>query len=432
MNVVDRIYNLSAVWRGASEVFPHFDRLTFSWDKAYRRYLDRILAASDDREVWLLLVEFCNLLGDGHTNVNFPKSLLDQNGYLPFRLRYLDGGYYLTSVETEYQHLIMAQVQNINSVDFGILLERIFQYTYHVDSYIPNWSLEKLLPFFLNKTNNEMVTSKGTLRFNLSKEQPEQAWLPAPLPRAVAQTVSTTQFPIRKYGNILYVRLNNFLDSGAANEIRCVLEGTKRLQGVILDLRENIGGMTEYASRVARLFIPGRFHGCQKWTRECQGVDFASASQFARKSQDRMERDISAGLYTREEAEQSMSIWNRCGFREYQDNFGEAGSTALTDKPVILLTSRNTASAAEDFVAVFRSNHRATILGEPTFGSTGTPLLMNLAGGGSFRICSVGYRLLDGTEFIGTGIQPDIRMPATAADWETGVDAVLEKALSLF
>lgn len=432
MNIGDRIYNLSAIWRSASEVFPHFNRLTFSWDEAYRDYLDRILAAPDDREVWLLLAEFCNLLGDGHTNVNFPKSLLDENGYLPFHLRYLDGSYYLSSVDSEHKDLLMGQVQKINGETFDVVLEQIYPYTYHVGRFVPNWSLEKLLPFFLIDGENEIITSKGILRFNLASSLPEQFSLPAPLPRFSVEPIPSERLEMRQYGEILYIRLDNFLDSGAANEMRRVLEGTPSLRGVILDLRENIGGMTEYASRVARLFISGQFHGCQKWTRECQGVDYASASQFARKSQERMERDISAGHYTKEEAELSLKIWNRCGFREYQDTFGESGSTALTDKPVILLTSRNTASAAEDFVAMFRSNHRATILGDPTFGSTGTPLLMNLAGGGSFRICSVGYRLLDGTEFLGTGIQPDILAPATAAYWEAGFDAVLEEALSLF
>jgi len=37
-------------------------------------------------------------------------------------------------------------------------------------------------------------------------------------------------------------------------------------------------------------------------------------------------------------------------------------------------------------------------------------MLLNLSCGGRARICSVGYQLMDGTEFIGCGIQPDILM----------------------
>ena len=73
-----------------------------------------------------------------------------------------------------------------------------------------------------------------------------------------------------------------------------------------------------------------------------------------------------------------------------------------------LLTSRRTISAAEDFVAMFKSNRRATIIGEPTFGSTGSPCLFQLRCGGRAQVVSVGYRLLDGTEFINVGIQPDV------------------------
>lgn len=57
---------------------------------------------------------------------------------------------------------------------------------------------------------------------------------------------------------------------------------------------------------------------------------------------------------------------------------------------------------------MFKSNRRGTLIGESTGGSTGTPYLFKLRCGGSGRIVSVGYRLLDGTEFIGRGIQPNV------------------------
>jgi len=41
-------------------------------------------------------------------------------------------------------------------------------------------------------------------------------------------------------------------------------------------------------------------------------------------------------------------------------------------------------------------------------GSTGTPCTSSLRCGGRAQVVSVGYRLLDGTEFIGNGIMPDI------------------------
>ena len=60
---------------------------------------------------------------------------------------------------------------------------------------------------------------------------------------------------------------------------------------------------------------------------------------------------------------------------------------------------------------MFKSNNRAVLIGEPTCGTTGTPLLLRLSMGGMARICSVRYALLDGTEFIGRGIAPHVAYP---------------------
>ena len=77
---------------------------------------------------------------------------------------------------------------------------------------------------------------------------------------------------------------------------------------------------------------------------------------------------------------------------------------------------------------MFRTNRRATVMGTPTHGSTGTPLIVRLSCG-SARICSIGYRLLDGTEFVGCGIEPDIHAQTSAADLENGKDTLLDRAL---
>lgn len=45
------------------------------------------------------------------------------------------------------------------------------------------------------------------------------------------------------------------------------------------------------------------------------------------------------------------------------------------------------------------------------------------------RVCSVAYRLLDGTEFIGRGIAPDAECEISADDLRAGTDSVLREAL---
>ena len=206
--------------------------------------------------------------------------------------------------------------------------------------------------------------------------------------------------------SILTVKINEFLHDHSAL-VRKALESHPDVGLVRLDIRDNIGGNTFYGAKVAELFISGQFSGCRKWTRKHNGVDAASASQLARASKEKIRKYIEDGLDTEEGIKEELSIINRTSFEEYTDSWGSPENKAIYDGPVELLISGRTISAAEDFTAMFKSNHRAVLVGEPTFGSTGSPYIIPLRCGGHAQVVSVGYRLLDGTEFIGIGIQPD-------------------------
>ncbi len=205
---------------------------------------------------------------------------------------------------------------------------------------------------------------------------------------------------------VLTVKINEFL-SDHAPYVKKLLEKHPDISLVRLDIRENIGGNTFYAANVAKLFIPGAFHGCQKWTQARKAVDAAGASQIGRYSEERIRQYLRDGLMSEEEITDARRIMNRTKYETYTDSFGAENSAALYEGPLEILISRNTMSAAEDFAAMFKSNHRGTLIGKPTFGSTGTPYMVNLRCGGRAQVVSVGYRLLDGTEFIGKGIIPD-------------------------
>jgi hypothetical protein len=50
-------------------------------------------------------------------------------------------------------------------------------------------------------------------------------------------------------------------------------------------------------------------------------------------------------------------------------------------KPIVVLSSPRTFSAAEDFLVAFKPLKRGLIVGEPSGGSTGQPLIISLPGG---------------------------------------------------
>lgn len=322
-------------------------------------------------------------------------------------------------------------MEAVNDQPLEALLNEVFRYCYHVGPYAYPSRLETLLPLFLNPAGNILATSKGPYPFDLTPARPPLTELPSPSASRPFRPVASEKLDIRLYeGNILYVRLDDFQTGGAAAEVREALKTSP--SGVILDLRENIGGMTKYGADIAELFLSGQFHACQKRTRLLVGVEAASATQFARMSEARITQLIADGLCDREEAGQAQKINAGTYYREYTDTFGAPGHRALFDGPCVLLTSRNTISAAEDFTAMFRTNRRAALLGAPTCGTTGTPFLVRLTCGGRARICSVGCRLLDGTEFTGTGIQPDILLEPDLPALEQGRDAILDAALGRF
>lgn len=211
---------------------------------------------------------------------------------------------------------------------------------------------------------------------------------------------------------ILTVKLNEFMRNHAPY-VRELLETTPDISLVRLDIRNNIGGNTYHAAKVAELFISGEFPSCQKWTQIRTAVDTAGASQMVCYSEERIRQYIRDGMFTEEAIADAKSVMNRTKYKTYTSLHGAEGQRAVYGGPLQILISRNTMSAAEDFTAMFKSSRRGTLIGEPTYGSTGTPCMIPLRCGGRAQVVSVGCRLPDGTEFIGKGIMPDIE----AADY---------------
>ena len=432
MNTTNRIADLSMLWKQVSLVFPYFDQRNIDWDQAYREYLPKVILAETERDFHLLLAEFMNLLGDGHTEYQFPKAMQDEIGYLPFTLRLLQNTYCIDAVIPEYQAHICSQVVSINETPLAELIQEVCRYGYHVGDYVSRYRLHQILPFLLKPTGNTVETSEGVFSFDLLPAKPESLAAKTLELGKPYERIETEKLDIRLYdGDVLYVKMDDFLHSEAADEVQFALEQTPGVAGVILDLRENIGGMTMHGVRVAELLISGEFHGCQKRTRSMTGVDLASSSQILRWSEEAIRKHIADGYSTREEIEESKSFVTNTHYDKYIDTYGAEAHTALFRGPCVILTSRHTVSAAEDFIAMFRTNQRATIVGTDTCGTTGTPLIQKLACGGWMRVCSVGYRLMDGTEFVGCGIKPDIHFEASPDDFRHGYDSVLEKGLAV-
>lgn len=429
MNITDRITDLSMLWKQASITFPYFDQRNIDWDRTYRDYLPQIIDAATEQEYHLLLAEFMNLLGDGHTDYLLPKALQNETGYLPFALRFIQDTYCIDAAIPEYQEYIGTQVLSINGVSFSKLIQEVKRYSYHIGNYVSRYRLHQILPILLRSTGNQIETSNGPFTFDLLPSKQDNLPAKALTLPVDFLPVNVGRLDIRLYDEILYIRLDNFMYSRAVDEVRSALTQNPSIAGIIFDLRENIGGMTMHGAKIAELLISGEFHGCQKRTRSMTGIGLASASQIIQWSDEEIEHHIAADYSSREEIKESKSFITNTHYDKYIDTYGSKHHKAMFTGPCVILTSRHTVSAAEDFIAMFRTNQRAVIIGTETCGTTGTPLMQKLSCGGWMRICSVGYRLMDGTEFIGCGIKPDIFCEMSVDDFAKGYDYVLNEGL---
>jgi hypothetical protein len=93
-----------------------------------------------------------------------------------------------------------------------------------------------------------------------------------------------------------------------------------------------------------------------------------------------------------------------------------AARPLLGDAKVFLLTSRRTGSAGEHLAMTLKRTHRATLIGESTYGAAHYGGKIDLPGG--FWAFVPGGRSYDpdtGLSWEGTGVAPDVAMPAAEA-----------------
>jgi len=163
----------------------------------------------------------------------------------------------------------------------------------------------------------------------------------------------------RDDGKIGYLKFNMFTDNSSA-EFNSVLNEFKQknVKGVILDLRDNSGGLLAECEKIASNFIPS---GILLWTR------------------------------------------NRDGLTEPLKIKGQEFNL-----PLVVLINNGTASAAEILTGVIKDYNVGTIIGENTFGKGVIQQIFNLPGSYTLKVTVEEYLTPDKIEINGKGITPDI------------------------
>lgn len=98
---------------------------------------------------------------------------------------------------------------------------------------------------------------------------------------------------------------------------------------------------------------------------------------------------------------------------------------------VIALSSRNSQSYCEQYLAVLKHNHLATQVGQATAGANGNVIITKLPGDLEADWTGMLVRNQDKSRFFGVGIIPDVLVVRTRDDIVKGRDPELEKALEI-
>ncbi|MEL7002201.1 MAG: S41 family peptidase [Bacteroidota bacterium] len=195
--------------------------------------------------------------------------------------------------------------------------------------------------------------------------------------------------------NIGYIYIPTFSTSLNPLDFEIIDEALDQLKdtdGLILDVRNNEGGNLANQKVVASRFVDNSFIYFRNRTRN--GPEH---NDFGEPFEDRISPD---------------------GPFQYL-------------KPVILLTNRKTASAAESFAMTLRKMNNVTIVGDTTAAGLGINLRRELPNGWSYRMTTGLVFDCDNVTFEGTGVPPDEVVFISKQDSTTRQDSQLLKALEL-
>jgi len=190
------------------------------------------------------------------------------------------------------------------------------------------------------------------------------------------------QGELRRAGEakVAYVQFFTFSD-GAHGELRDEIERLLRegAEGIVVDLRGNGGGLLNEAILASSIFVEdGKVVSTESRTR---------------------------------------------GETEY-----EAVGEAIDPRPTVVLTNRDTASAAEILTAALDTYDLATVVGTRTFGKGTFQEVIDLPAGGALDLTIGQYLTADGTSLAGEGFKPDVK---AEDDPQTGRDEGLDRALEV-
>lgn len=191
--------------------------------------------------------------------------------------------------------------------------------------------------------------------------------------------LTRAEIPIRAVANaemlpddLGYIRLDSFISHKANEEMRDALrKTTSGSKGLILDLRNNPGGLLANAIEIANMFLD---HGIIVSTVDADGY---KTSQVASK-------------------------------------------TPRTQLPMVVLINGGSASASEILSGALHDNRRAKLVGQKSFGKGLVQAINKMEDGSGINVTIAKYLTPNDTDINKTGIIPDYTIELKEDDYKVG------------
>jgi carboxyl-terminal processing protease len=163
-----------------------------------------------------------------------------------------------------------------------------------------------------------------------------------------------------------YVRITNFQGQTTKDVKKLLneLEQKKHIKGLILDLRNNPGGLLDQAISISDIFL-----------------------------------------------EQGLIVYTKGRIQEQNMTFQAHSNNGKNLYPLVILVNEGSASASEIVAGAIQDHKRGVIVGSQTFGKGSVQTILPMPGGSGLRLTTARYYTPNGRSIQATGIVPDVEVP---------------------
>ena len=228
--------------------------------------------------------------------------------------------------------------------------------------YITHIDGETIIGMSLNEAVEKMRGKPGT-KVKLTIRRINEKPFDVTLKREEIKTQSVKTYI--KDDDVFYIRIGSFsedVDTDIKKAFEKVQKNRKEpLKGIVLDVRNNPGGLLDQAVAVSSLFL-----------------------------------------------DQGEVVSTRARNEEDTLRYSAKGKDITNGMPIVVIINNGSASASEIVAGALQDHKRAVIIGEKSFGKGSVQTVVPLGDYGAMRLTTAKYYTPSGRSIQATGIEPDI------------------------